>query len=272
MLMRPVRLTSRLVLFSGALLVCSVIASGVTLVEVIRREKLDRTPFARFCFDLAARCLGFRVSLKGQLPREPVLLISNHVSWSDIPILGGVVPLRFLSKSEVRAWPLIGWLAEQAGTLFIKRGGGQAHAARDQIAETLAGGQSVLVFPEGTTTIGITVLPFHGRLLPAAIEAGVAIQPISIGYRRDDHPDHLAPFVGDDRFESHIIRMLKEPAVNVEIILHEPVAVQTDTDIQALTQTLHRTVEAGLKSIHQSPGANDTQTGFPASRPHLDGA
>lgn len=272
MLMRTFRLTSRLALFSAALLVCSLLAVTLTLIEGILRRQLDRTPFASFCFGLAARCLGFQLTLRGERPREPVLLVSNHVSWSDIPILGGVAPLRFLSKSEVRAWPVIGWLAEQAGTLFIRRGGGQALAARDQIAGTLARGQSVLVFPEGTTSVGITVLPFHGRLLSAAAQAGVAIQPISIGYRRDDLPDHLAPFVGDDRFESHLIRMLRAPAVSVEIVLHEPVTAPPDADLQALSETLHETVQAGLESIHRSPGISGPQSGFPTAGPGLRGA
>lgn len=265
MLIKSLRLTSRLVLFSLALLVCTVLASGISSIELVTRRKVDRTPFACFCFSLANRCLGFRVNIRGARPEGTVLLVSNHISWSDIPILGGVLPLRFLSKVEVRSWPVIGWLAEQAGTLFIRRGGGQAQATRGQIADTLRSGQSVLVFPEGTTTLGITVLPFHSRLLSAAIDAKIPIQPISIGYRRDNHPDHLAPFIGDDQFEQHLIRMLREPAVSVDVILHEPVLVRAEDDLQAIAQALHDKVQAGLGDIHHDSNQDGKAPGFPAA-------
>lgn len=257
MLMRHCRLVSRLSLFGVALLTCGLIAGAVSITEWLIRRDIDRTPFARFCFATAARCLGFQVHTQGLIAPGPALLVSNHISWSDIPILGGVVKLRFLSKSEVRSWPVIGWLAAQAGTLFIRRGGGQARKTRDTIAETLASGQSVLVFPEGTTSVGITVLPFHSRLLSAAQEAGVPIQPISIGYRRNGHADHLAPFIGDDAFQTHLLRLLKEPAVDVTVTLHAPVRVDANDDLHSVTasiqQTIQQTVQQIPGTIHSSP-------------------
>ncbi|MGP4843597.1 lysophospholipid acyltransferase family protein [Marinobacter sp. 1Y8] len=262
MLMRQCRLFSRLILFGFALLICGLLASAVSITEWLIRRDVDRTSFARFCFATAARCLGFRVHEQGQAEPGPVLLVSNHISWSDIPILGGVVKLRFLSKSEVRSWPVIGWLAAQAGTLFIRRGGGQARIARDTIAATLAAGQSVLVFPEGTTSVGITVLPFHSRLLSAAQEAGVPIQPISIGYRRNGHTDHLAPFIGDDAFQTHLLRLLKEPAVEVTVTLHAPVSVHADDDLQSVTARIQQTIQQGLSAIHSSAdGRSKTSSG-----------
>ncbi|TBW49966.1 1-acyl-sn-glycerol-3-phosphate acyltransferase [Marinobacter halodurans] len=271
MLMRPLRLAGRLTLFGTALLFCATLAAVVSVTETVARRNIGRAPFARTCFGLACRCLGFRVNIRGERPRTTTLIVSNHISWSDIPILGSVVPLRFLSKIEVRHWPVIGWLAEQAGTLFIRRGSGQAGAARDQIARALGGGESVLVFPEGTTSVGITVLPFHSRLLTAAITAGVPIQPISIGYRRGHHPDPLAPFVGDDQFEKHLVRMLKEPAVEVDVILHAPVYLTADEDLQSQTRALHATVQQGLADIHRGTGDTGVQPDCQPSRPHLGG-
>lgn len=261
MLMRQCRLISRLALFGFALSICSLIAGAVSITEWLIRRDIDRTPFARFCFATAAHCLGFRVHQQGHVEQGPVLLVSNHISWSDIPILGGVVKLRFLSKIEVRNWPVIGWLAAQAGTLFIRRGGGQARMTRDTIAETLASGQSVLVFPEGTTSVGITVLPFHSRLLSAAQEAGVPIQPISIGYRRSGHPDHLAPFIGDDIFQSHLLRLLREPAVEVIVTMHAPVRIRTEDDLSSVTCRIQQTIQQGLSAIHSSA---DDRSGKPA--------
>ena len=250
-MMPAIRLTSRLTLFILFLLLTAAIAVGVRVVEKISGKAVDRTPWARFCFGGAARCLGFRVRRYGRVTQGPVLFVSNHVSWSDIPILGGVAPLRFLSKAEVSRWPVIGWLAVQAGTLFIQRGSGRVNQSRTDIQHALASGQSVLVFPEGTTTLGITVLPFHGRLLNAATEANVPIQPISIGYRRNDRPDHLAPFIGDDEFQAHLLRMLKQPAVEVTLMFHEPVRASAETTVADLAETLHKTVASGLADIHR---------------------
>lgn len=248
-----VRLVSRLALFALLLMLTALIALAVRMAETLIQRAIDRTPYACFCFSGAARCLGFRIRRHGQVADGPVLFISNHISWSDIPILGGTAPLRFLSKAEVARWPIIGWFATQAGTLFIQRGGGRSTQSREDIADALRKRQSVLVFPEGTTTTGLTVLPFHGRLLHAAEDADVAIQPISIGYRRDGRPDHLAPFIGDDDFQSHLLRMLKQPAVEVELIFHPPVSASDHRTMDVLTTGLHQTVSNGLAHIHHGP-------------------
>lgn len=262
-MMSAIRLTSRLTLFVLFLLLTAAIAVGVRVVEKVSGRAVDRTPWARFCFGGAARCLGFRVRHQGRVADGPVLFVSNHVSWSDIPILGGTAPLRFLSKAEVARWPVIGWLAVQAGTLFIQRGGGRVNQSRQDITDSLDAGQSVLVFPEGTTTLGTTVLPFHGRLLNSAIDASVPIQPISIGYRRNNRPDHLAPFIGDDEFQSHLLRMLKQPAVEVTLVFHEPVRASAETTITELSDSLQKTVAAGLADIHR--GGSDASSSSLAS-------
>ena len=88
----------------------------------------------RFHAALAA-ALPFRVTLLGEVPCEPRLWVGNHVSWTDIPLLGQLLPLAFLAKAEVRGWPLLGWLAEQGGTLFIRRGGGDSAKIAEQLAE-----------------------------------------------------------------------------------------------------------------------------------------
>lgn len=260
-----IRLVIRLLMFVLFLVFTTGVAVAVSLAEWIKRRPIDRTPYARFCFQGAARCLGFRVRQQGQAASGPVLFISNHISWSDIPILGGTAPLRFLSKAEVGKWPVIGWLAHQAGTLFIQRRSGKSGLSRQEIANTLRQGQSVLVFPEGTTTAGLTVLPFHQRLLWASADAGVSIQPISIGYLRDGQPDHLAPFIGDDEFTSHLTRLLHKPAVEVGVIYHPPVTVTPGSDLNDLSQTLHQTVSNGLKQIHQTDGAQTESASKPVA-------
>jgi len=258
--MEAFRLTLRLTLFAGFLFVTALIAIGCLLLELLLRRRIHRAPVARFCFGNASRCLGFRMRLQGEPAREPVLFVSNHISWSDIPVLGGQAPLRFLSKAEVGRWPVIGWLARQAGTLFITRGGGRAGAARAEIAATLKAGESVLVFPEGTTSSGLTVLPFHSRLLRAAADAAVRIQPISIAYTRDGRPDHLAPFIGEDEFQTHLLRMLRHPAVEVTVTFHPPRSVTADLAWDELAKELRDTVAQGVDEIYRDQGAGQGKT------------
>lgn len=262
--MELIRLTTRLTLFAGFLTMTACLAGMLLLVDALFRSHIDRAPFARFCFNGASRCLGFRVSTQGAFSDRPVLYVSNHISWSDIPVLGGMVPLRFLSKAEVGRWPVIGWLAKQAGTLFIQRGSGKAGQARAEIAGTLLRGQSVLVFPEGTTTAGVTVLPFHSRLLHAALDAGADIQPISIGYLRNGHPDHLAPFIGDDEFQHHLVRLLRQPAIEVGVIAHPVMALRADSDVSEISRELQRTVQEGLWQI-QAGGLADRGSATPTA-------
>jgi 1-acyl-sn-glycerol-3-phosphate acyltransferase len=110
-----------------------------------------------------------------------MLWVSNHV-LDRHPLLGMLTPLSFLSKAEVRHWPVAGWLAEKAGTLFIRRGGGDSQRLRAR--RSPAGAASpLLIFPEGTTTSGRTLRTFHGRLLAGAIDRGV-VQPVAIQYLR----------------------------------------------------------------------------------------
>lgn len=262
--MELIRLTTRLTLFAGFLALTATLAGSVLLAETLIRRRIDRAPFARACFAGASRCLGFRITRHGSFSDRPVLYVSNHISWSDIPVLGGMVPLRFLSKAEVGHWPVIGWLAEQAGTLFIQRGSGKAGQIRQEIAHTLERGQSVLIFPEGTTTTGVTVLPFHSRLLHAAADARVAVQPISIAYLREGRPDHLAPFIGDDEFQHHLVRLLRQPAVEVGVIAHPVVTVDEHSDLGALAREIQQTVLEGIREI-QAGRLSDREASGPTA-------
>lgn len=111
------------------------------------------------------------------------LIVANHISWLDIFVLNAARPTAFVSKSEVREWPLVGWLAANTDTIFLRRGQrGHAREINGQIADLLASGKDVAVFPEGTTSDGSVVLPFHGALLQPAIDSGRPVQPIALAY------------------------------------------------------------------------------------------
>ena len=183
-----------------------------------------RQRWSRIFMQRLVNALPFRVRVIGELPQQPMLWVSNHVSWTDIPVLGMLAPLSFLSKAEVRTWPVAGWLAHKAGTLFIRRGGGDSQLLRRQISQHLQQQCPLLIFPEGTTTDGRSLRTFHGRLLASAIDSEVPLQPVALRYLRDGKPDPIAPFIGDADLLSHLMRLFAQPCGEVEVQLLEPIA------------------------------------------------
>jgi 1-acyl-sn-glycerol-3-phosphate acyltransferase len=130
------------------------------------------------------RLLGITLHVEGKPRPAAALLVSNHVSWLDIAVIHAACPhARFVSKADVLRWPLLGWLIKSVGTLFIER-----ERKRDalrvvhEVAAALVRGETVAVFPEGTTGAGDTVLPFHANLLQAAIGGRVPVQPVVLRY------------------------------------------------------------------------------------------
>ena len=224
--MNRIRLYLRLARLAAVLLLGMALASGVALLERLRRHDLMNLRQRLTCWYLRrlSAALPFEVEVQGELPREPMLWVGNHVSWTDIPLLGQLMPLSFLSKAEVRTWPLAGWLAHKAGTLFIRRGSGDSSLLARQLQRHLGAGRQLLIFPEGTTTDGLQVRTFHGRLLTSAIEAGVAVQPVAIRYLRNGEHDALAPFIGDDDLPSHLLRLFAAERAQVQIQLLAPIA------------------------------------------------
>ena len=164
--------------------------------------------------------LGIALQVRGTpVALGPALLVSNHISWLDIVVLHASRHCRFVSKSEVRRWPLIGALASAAGTLFIERASRRdAMRVVHDMSDSLKRGDVLAVFPEGTTGDGLQVLPFHANLLQAAVSAAAPVQPVALkfvtvaGGQRS-----LAPcYVGDDTLVGSLWRTLSsEPIVAV---------------------------------------------------------
>jgi len=210
-----------LVLGLGLLMAaCIALAERLGLNTPLER----RQRWTRLFMQRLVAALPFEVKVQGELPQQPMLWVCNHVSWTDIPLLGMLTPLSFLSKAEVRHWPLAGWLAEKAGTLFIRRGGGDAQRLREQISTQLGQQRPLLIFPEGTTTDGRTLRTFHGRLLAGAIDQGIPVQPVAIRYIRNGEIDPIAPFVGNDDLVSHLLRLFGQDRGQVHIELLPAIA------------------------------------------------
>ena len=219
--MKKLRLYLRLARLLAVISLGTLLAAGITLLERLVRHDLmpTRQRLTRWFLARLAAALPFRLQVQGELPQQPMLWVSNHVSWTDIPLLGMLTPLSFLSKAEVRTWPVAGWLAHKAGTLFIRRGSGDSSLLNQQLGRHLQRGRNLLIFPEGTTTDGLGLRTFHGRLLSGVIEQQRAVQPVAIRYWRDGAVDLQAAFIGDDDLLSHLRRLLSAPAAEVEIHL-----------------------------------------------------
>ncbi|MCP8634226.1 lysophospholipid acyltransferase family protein [Pseudomonas mosselii] len=215
------RLLRLFLVLTLGLAMASIIALGERLglkASIEHRQRWTRLFMGRL-----VAALPFDVKVRGELPQRPMLWVCNHVSWTDIPLLGMLTPLSFLSKAEVRHWPVAGWLAEKAGTLFIRRGGGDAQRLRQQISEQLGEQRPLLIFPEGTTTDGRTLRTFHGRLLAGAIDQGTPLQPVAIQYLRAGQADSIAPFIGEDDLVSHLMRIFGHDRGEVVIHLLPPI-------------------------------------------------
>ena len=136
------------------------------------------------------RALGMRLQVQDNPRPGAKLIVANHVSWLDIMAIHAVCPqARFVSKADVRRWPLVNRLVDAAGTLYLERENRRdALRVVHQMADALAIGQTVAVFPEGTTSDGRTLLPFHANLLQAAIVQAIPVQPVALRYADAEQP------------------------------------------------------------------------------------
>lgn len=175
------------------------------------------------------RILGAELTVTGTPLGGSVFLVSNHVSWLDIPVIASQRHLYFLSKAEVGDWPLIGQLARAVGTLFIKRGNGESGSKAGEIAARLQQGHTVLVFPEGTTTDGSSLRRFFPQLFDAPLLAATPVQPLAIRYLDSmGAPDTAMAFIGDDEFHHHLWAMLLRRELRIRLHFCEPLEAEGD--------------------------------------------
>ena len=170
--------------------------------------------------------LGVRPHLT-RPPNVPggALLVCNHVSWLDIYLINASRRVHFVSKAEVRAWPVIGWLAHKTGTLFIERGR-RADTARinTEMRDLMQAGSWVAVFPEGTTGDGLSLRRFMPSLLQPAIELDVPIVPAALRYRTLDHEYSAAPaYIDQISLWQSLLQIVSEPGLIAELEFGEPI-------------------------------------------------
>lgn len=161
-------------------------------------------------------------------PASPAMIVCNHISWLDIFVINTLHPCRFVAKSDIRSWPLIGWLCAHTGTIFIARG--KARDVRriyEGLVRSIHDGERVAFFPEGTTAPQGTVLPFHANLFEAAIEAQVPVQPYAIRYVDAGGSLHTsADFIDDMSFVDSVIAIMKSGGMTAELIRLPAISTQ----------------------------------------------
>ena len=203
--------------------------------------------------------LGIELRISGATAEG--LLVANHISFLDIFVINAVAPAAFVAKDDVRGWPLIGWLAARTDTIFLERGSrAAAQHARARLVEELRAGHHVAVFPEGTTTIGDRVLPFHGALFQAAIDAGTPVTPLALRYRGRDGRRSEAPAYVDAITLWQCLRAIATSdglVARIEVLTPMPPLV---ADRRHLAAHAHR-------AIAHAVGADDGQNGPAHPRP-----
>ena len=228
-----------LVIIAGAL-VCG-------FAGVLGRAAFQRT--ARCWHALNLRFLGVRTRYRGADLAAGALLLSNHISWTDILVFGARWPVVFLGNSEIARWPVLGWIIQRAGTLFIERGKGAKQAIAD-ISGALKGGRNVVLFPEGKTTDGRSILRFQPRLVQAALDAGAPVQPVAVRYLDATGARVVRhSFAGDATLLGSAWNTVSGPAIIAELTLFEPLEPHThDHDRQALTGRAEQAVRNRVES------------------------
>jgi 1-acyl-sn-glycerol-3-phosphate acyltransferase len=189
--------------------------------------------------------LGIRLRIAGAPALQgPLMLVANHISWLDITALHAARFCRFVSKADIRAWPLIGALASGAGTLFIQRESRRdAMRVVHHMTQSLREGDVLAIFPEGTTGDGVQLLPFHANLMQAAISAQAPVQPVALQFVDGTGRRSTAPcYVGDDSLLGSVWRTLRTPGITVLITFGEPQQAQ-GRDRRAWSADLRGTIE-----------------------------
>ncbi len=192
------------------------------LVAINGRGRWSRENLATWWHRVLLRILDVKLVVRGDRLAGTRVMVANHISWLDIPVVAACEATRFVSKAEVGEWPIIGWLADAAGTFYLRRGSGGTKLLIESIDAHL-GHDSIVFFPEGTTTDGSIVLKFQPRLFATAIETRRPVQPIALRFSKAADGTATAPYVGDDVLFDNIMRLLKHGSITAEMIYCDPI-------------------------------------------------
>ncbi len=247
--------------FAGFLLLTLALLPVQLIALATGHSIMQRLP--RWWHRVMCRIIGLRVRINGQLSQDrPLLLVANHVSWKDILVLGSVADVVFIAKSEVRGWPVLGWLARLQRSVFVEREERRKTGTQaSEVSSRLLSGEVVVLFAEGTTSDGNRVMPFNSSLfgaasaaLPLAPEGKVHIQPVSIAYTgihgmpmgRYHRP--VAGWPGDVALGPHLLRVIRDGALDVDVVFSDAIRFDTTTDRKKTARLVEVRVREGLNA------------------------
>jgi len=186
-------------------------------------------------------------------PLEQGMIVCNHISWLDIFVINALYPCRFVAKSEIRDWPLAGWLVAKAGTVFIARGNKrELRNIFKGLVHALQEGQRVAFFPEGTTAAQGTLLPFHANLFEAAVDGKVLVQPFALSYVDAAGQAHSSvDFIGDMTFVQSVINILDGKPVRARLAVLEAMPGE-GAHRRDLAETAHRAIGKALGIVPEA--------------------
>ena len=173
------------------------------------------------------RALGIRLVVDRVPPAANLqgLMVSNHSSWIDIFATNAVQAVRFISKSEIRDWPVLGRLVTMAGTLYVERGNrNKINETNESIRDAVAAGDLVGFYPEGTTTDGTYLLPFKTNLFQPAVDYQMMVYPVAVSYRQRGEPTRLASYEGNTSFGESLLSLTRAAGLEVYVAFGEPIA------------------------------------------------
>jgi len=216
----------------------------------------------------ALRVFGIRLRTVGAMTEgRPLLLVSNHISWTDIVVLGASADVNFIAKADMIKWPVIGWLCTLQRTLFVDRSRPrQSGEQANEIGSRIASGDPMVLFAEGTTSDGNLLLPFKSTLfgaatmaLAAAPEKKVLIQPVAIAYTRlqgmpmgRQHRRHSA-WIGDQDLVPHVVSLLREGAVDAELCFGEPIVFDAESNRKQVARMIEGRIRDMMASALRDP-------------------
>jgi len=223
--------------------------------------------FARTYHRVLCRLIGLRVQVVGQAASGgSVLYASNHTSWLDVLVLGSVLEACFVSKGDIADWPVIKWVAHLGRSVFVSRERNRTGAEAAVMRERLQAGDSLILFPEGTSSDGTRVLPFRSSFLSVA-DSARAVQPVSVVYDRlgglpacrRDRP--LFAWYGDMDIASHFWRLARRSGARATVLLHATVDPADFADRKALTAAVGGVVAEGAAALRQNRPARPLRAG-----------
>ncbi|QDZ00247.1 1-acyl-sn-glycerol-3-phosphate acyltransferase [Nitratireductor mangrovi] len=254
------------------LIPATLLAAGVQMVALATGFP-DRGLMPMLWHRMALRLVGIRLHLSGEPATDrPLLIVANHVSWTDIPVLGALMSLGFVARADMAGWPIFGFLAKLQRSIFVERDRIRTSAAQTrELGERLAEGDVMVLFAEGTTSDGNTLSPFKSTLIGAAQAAlaqvqekkggpaSVRVQPVTIAYTRLHgmpmgryHRRH-ASWIGDADLIPHVGQLIREGGMDVEVHFGEPVEVTRESDRKKVTRQIEAEIRERLTQALRNP-------------------